>query len=153
IRSELGLLQSSLLLRACVGVAEGRLPAALVVGGEARWSKVAAAKGGPAVPAPPASADGEPDEVLAPHARVISQMEIDRNLTTMSHHFAIVESAIRHHNGRSVAEHRAALADLWGFFAATAVEAPAAWDQRGLQGDEITDVSPTNRLLAAPYTK
>src|SRR5438874_905707 len=83
----------------------------------------------------PSSADGEPDEILAPHARVISQMEIDRNLTTMSHHFAIVESAIRHHHGRSVAEHRAALGELWGSFAATAVEAPAAWDQRGLQGD------------------
>ena len=153
VLSELGLLQSSLLLRACTGVAEGRLQAALVVGGEARWSKVAAAKGGAPVPPPPAGADGAPDEVLAPHARVISRMEVDRNLTTMAHHFAIVESAIRHHHRRSVEEHRAALAELWGSFAAIAVDAPAAWDHRGLQGDEITQVAPSNRLLAAPYTK
>jgi acetyl-CoA C-acetyltransferase len=153
IRSELGLLQSSLLFRACAAIAEGRLEAALVVGGEARWSKVTTAKSGGEVPDPPPSADGEPDEVLAPHARVISQMEIERNLTTMAHHFAIVESAIRHHHKRSVEEHRAVLAELWGAFAATAASAPASWDQRGLQGDEITVPSSTNRLLAAPYTK
>lgn len=153
ITSEVGLLQSTLLLRACVAVAEGRVEAAVVAGGEARWSMVSAAKGGPPVPAPPPSAEGSPDEVLAPHTLVISRMEIERNLTTMAHHFAIVESAIRHHQGRSVAEHRDALAELWGSFAATAVAAPAAWDQRGLQGDEITQVSSSNRLLAAPYTK
>ena len=153
IRSELGLLQSSLLLRACAGVADGRLEAALVVGGEARWSKVTAAKRGIEEPAPPPITAGEPDDVLAPNAMVISRMEIDRNLTTMAHHFAIVESAIRHYHRRSVVEHRSALAELWGAFAATAVDAPAAWDQRGLHGDDITEISDSNRLIAAPYTK
>ena len=153
VRSELGVLQHTLLHRAATGVRDGLFDVAVVVGGENRWSGVVAAKGGVAVPEAPAAAFGEPDEVITPAEPVITAIEIERNLTTAAHQYAIIESAIRHDLGRSVAEHQRALGELWGSAARVAVDAPAAWDRRGLAPEEITEESPSNRMIAAPYPK
>ena len=153
VRSELGVLQHTLLQRAAVGVRDGAFEVAVVVGGENRWSGVTAAKGGAAVPDPPADSLGEPDEVITPSESVITQIEIERNLTTAAHQYAIIESAIRHDLGRTVDEHQRALGELWGRAATIAVDAPAAWDRRGLAADAIAIESPTNRMIAAPYPK
>ncbi len=153
IRSELGVLQHTLLQRAAVGVRDGEFDVAIVVGGENRWSGVVAAKGGGSVPDAPAEAHGEPDEVIAPSEPVITPIEIERNLTVAAHQYAIIESAIRHDLGRTVAEHQHALGELWGRAAAIAVDAPAAWDRRGMTPDDIAFESPSNRMIAAPYPK
>jgi acetyl-CoA C-acetyltransferase len=154
VMGELGVLQHSLMARAARSVADGSVTAALVLGGENRWSGVVAAKGGAAVPDPPAIAlDGSPDEVLRPAEMVISAMEIERDLTTAAHQYAIIESALRHAAGRDADEHQRFLGELWARFAAVAAETSSAWDRRGLSSDEITEVSDTNRLIAAPYPK
>jgi acetyl-CoA C-acetyltransferase len=103
-------------------------------------------------PAPEAVAQ-EPDEVIEPTDMIISAIEIERNLTTAAHQYAIIESALRHRLERSVAEHQRWLGELWSSFARIAATAPAGWDQRGLGPDDIAQVSPTNRLIAAPYPK
>ena len=154
VLGELGVLQHSLLARAARAVAEGSMEVALVAGGENRWSGVVAGKGGETVPAAPSTAtEGEPDEVLTPDEMIISSVEIERDLTTAAHQYAIIESALRHHDGRSVDAHRAFLGELWGRFAAIAAATPSAWDRRGLSPDAITTVSDSNRLIAAPYPK
>lgn len=154
VRSELGVLQHSLLARAASGVASGRIVAAVVVGGENRWSGVVSGKEGTVVPSPPASAvNSEPDESLVPKEMVISQIEIERNLTTAANQYAIIESAIRHRLGRTNDEHRTKLGELWAQFAEVAADAPSGWDQRSLSADEIAIVSDSNRLIAAPYPK
>lgn len=154
VRGELGVLQHTLLARAARAVAEGAVEAALVVGGENRWSGVVAGRAGEPVPAAPAGASAqEPDELLTPSTQVISGVEIERNLTTAAHQYAIIESAIRHRDGRSSADHQRHLGDLWARFAAIAAATPSAWDRRGLPADEIAVVSDTNRLIAAPYPK
>lgn len=153
VRSELGVLQHTLLSRAAVGVQSGEFEVAVVVGAENRWSGVVAGKGGAPVPDAPPLASGEPDEVIAPTEPVISQIEIERNLTTAAHQYAIIESAVRHRLGRSIDEHQRALGELWARFARIAVDAPAAWDARGLDAGQIAIASDANRVLAAPYTK
>jgi len=154
VRSELGVLQLSLLGRAASKVAAGEVEAALVVGAENRWSGVVAGKEGRAVPDPPQAAVAqEPDELIEPTEMIISTIEIERNLTTAAHQYAIVESALRHELGRSVEDHQRSLGELWASFARIAAEAPAGWDQRDLGPDDIALVSETNRLIAAPYPK
>ena len=154
VRSELGVLQLSLLGRAASAVAAGELEAALVVGGENRWSGVASGKEGRPVPEPALEAVAqEPDELIEPTDMIISPVEIERNLTTAAHQYAIVESALRHQLGRSIDEHQRWLGELWADFARIAADAPAGWDQRGLGPDDIAVVSDTNRLIAAPYPK
>ena len=154
VRSELGVLQLSLLARACAAVADGEVQAAVVAGGENRWSGVVAGKEGRQVPEAPLEALAqEPDEQVHPHEMVISQIEIERNLTTAAHQYAVIESALRHELGRTVDEHQRWLGELWAGFARVAAEAPAGWDQRALGPDDIALVSDTNRLIAAPYPK
>jgi acetyl-CoA C-acetyltransferase len=153
VRSELGVLQHTLLVRAFTSVAEGRLDAVIVAGGENRWSGVHAAKSGGAVPDPPFASLGEPDEVIAPAEMVISTIEIERNLTTAAHQYAIIESALRHRLGRSIDAHQAALGSLWEGFAAVAAQAPGAWNQQAMRAEDIAVASEANRVIAAPYTK
>jgi acetyl-CoA C-acetyltransferase len=154
VRSELGVLQHSLLARAAAGVNEGRFEVAIVAGGENRWSGVIAGKGGAPVPDAPAVAVGsEPDEVIAPTGIVISQIEIDRNLITAANQYAIIESAVRHDLGRSIDEHQRALGDLWSRSAAIAAQAAGSWNTSAMSSEEIAVESDSNRLIAAPYTK
>lgn len=153
VRTELGVLQMSLLSRAAAAVADGRVEVAVVAGGEARWSQIAASRAGSPAPAAPAEAGGAPDETVEPAEMIISPVEIERNLTTAAHQYAIIESAVRHARGRSVDEHRAALGELWSAFARVAAGYDGAWDHRGLAADEIVTVTAANRLIAAPYPK
>lgn len=152
VRSELGVLQTTLLGRAIAAVVDGATDVALVVGAENRWSGVVAARRGE--PTPVGATDGSgPDEVLEPGEMIISPIEIERNLTTAAHQYAIIESALRHADGRSNGAHQRRLGELWARFAAIAAAAPASWDRRALSADEIAVESPTNRTIAAPYTK
>ena len=153
IRSELGVLQYTLVARAIADVMAGSVEVAVVVGGENRWSMVDASRSGREVPAPPPAAEGEPDEILVPTEMVISPLEIERNLTTAAHQYAIIESALRHRLGHDIEQHRAELGRLWSAFSAVAADAPAAWDRRALSPDDITVVGDRNRLIAAPYAK
>ena len=154
VRSELGVLQQSLLARAATDVIDGVHEVVVVVGGENRWSGVFAGKRGLDVPAAPDDAvRSEPDELLEPSGMVIAEVEIARNLTTAAHQYAIIESAIRASHDRSVGAHQRALGALWERFARIAAAAPAGWDQRALDADAIAFESPTNRLIAAPYPK
>lgn len=154
VMGELGVLQHSLMARAARAVADGSVTAALVIGGENRWSGVVAGKAGTVVPdAPVVACDGAPDDVMRPAEMVISGMEIERDLTTAAHQYAIIESAVRHHSGRNAEAHQQHLGELWARFAAIAAATPAAWDRRGLRADEIVTVSDSNRLIAAPYPK
>lgn len=149
-----GVPQLALVSRAIADVMSGVCDAAVVAGGENRWSGVVASKRGVAVPEPPADAMGPgPDEVTESHEVPIAMVEIERDLTTAAHQYAIIESALRHSLGRSIPEHRAALGELWARFAGIAADAPAGWDRRALDADAIAVESPSNRLIAAPYPK
>lgn len=153
VRSELGISQHALISRAAVAVQDGRVGVALVVGGENRWSEVSAAKRGAPAPVPPESATGEPDEVIEPAVLPIATVEIERNLTTAAHQYAILDSAHRHHHGLTAAERQQQLGALWERMAAVAVGSTTAWNPSGPSAADLVEPSPANRLIAAPYRK
>jgi acetyl-CoA C-acetyltransferase len=67
--------------------------------------------------------------------------------------YPLLETAIRHRAGRTVAEHTAGVAALWSRFAAVAAENPHAWSRTAYAPDAIATPAPDNRLVCAPYTK
>lgn len=154
VRAEVGVSQHTLLQRAVRAVAAGELRAAVVVGGENRWSEVEAARhGAPSPEPPPAASLTEPDEVIAAEALPLSQLELDRGLAFAAHQYAIIESAYRHHLSRSPADHLRHLGVLWERMAAVATTSEAAWNRQGMSAGEIVETSPANRLIAEPYRK
>lgn len=67
--------------------------------------------------------------------------------------YPLFETALLHASGRTVTEHTAFLGELWSRFSAVAATNPHAWDQVAHTAEEITTVTPANRMIGFPYTK
>ena len=67
--------------------------------------------------------------------------------------YPLFEVALRAHEGRTPADHRAHLARLCGSFAAVAAEHPHAWFRDGKSAEEIGTPTTVNRMVAFPYPK
>ncbi|MGE3328974.1 MAG: hypothetical protein AB7N61_26565, partial [Acidimicrobiia bacterium] len=139
-----------MLAMAAARIASGEISAALILGGEARWTagRLKRAQLNPAWITDLGDGDVEsvstyPDEMGA-EARIF-------NGTPPA--YALMEDALRHSLGRTVSEHRDHIAELWERFSAVAVDNPWAWDRVAHSATEIREPSPTNRMIAFPYTK
>ncbi len=152
-RFELGVLQQSLLARACHAIQHDGLDVAIVCGGEAKYRALRAAILG--VEAPESVADpaaSEPDEVVTPADDILHRVEITRMLPVPARQYAVIDTTLRAADGVSVDEHRREVARLWASFSAVAQRNPDAWNrtavtEQTLLGDE------SNPMLATPYTK
>lgn len=67
--------------------------------------------------------------------------------------YPLFENALRHHRGRSVAEHQRAMGRLFERFAEVAARNPLATRREGFGADEIAEVRPDNRMVGFPYPK
>lgn len=67
--------------------------------------------------------------------------------------YPLFEQALRIAAGRSLAEHRAHLGQLWSQFSQVAAGNPHAWSRRAYTGEEIITASEQNRWISSPYTK
>jgi acetyl-CoA C-acetyltransferase len=148
---EVGILQQSLITRACADIAAGRLDVALVAGGEARHRAVLAARRG--VSAPETTMPGAPDELLWPDGDILTAVEIERDLAVPAHQYALVESVLRHRDGLSATEQSDRLGRLWADFGRVAAANPLAWDRSAPDARDIAVPGPDNRMIATPYTK
>jgi acetyl-CoA C-acetyltransferase len=154
--AEIGVLQTTVLGRAATAIAEGRSEIAMIVGAEARDRATRLRRQGLEVPLTVQVEDepgNSPDEVLRPAAEIMGQFEIELGLVTPTIQYAMIDNAIRAHEGQSLEAHRAELASLWGSFNRVAVSNPDAWDRIPRTGEEICTPTATNRMLAYPYTK
>jgi len=159
--AELGITQTSAMRIAFDAIADGA-DVVVVVGGETRHRDAVAKRAGgswsidvAAMERASASgpADVEPDQVVAPAESLVSAVEVQRHFAVPANQYAIVESAIRHRAGRTPAEHRTHLGRLWHRFAEVAASNPDAWNRTNPSADDIVTATPSNRLIAAPYTK
>ncbi len=138
-----------------VGVAaeriqSGGLDVALVVGGEARWTArrlkrvgqdpTWIADGGVGLPE---MLPGLPDEMIS-EASVIGQPATA---------YALFGDSRRHDRHESVAANRDRIARLWAVFSNVAANNRSAWDRGTHTPSEIREASPSNRMIAFPYTK
>lgn len=150
-----------LLAAACDEVAEGRIDAALIVGGIADASVRRAERAGVDAPAPPTSVwsqgSGRPD--LLERARPLGVQpatlaEAHAGAMLPSAYFALAESILAHESGRDPAAQRAWLGELLAPFTAVAAARPdVAWFPTERSGAELAVVHEGNRLIAEPYTK
>ena len=152
IVAEIGILQTSVLGQAAARLRDGEGEIAMIVGAEARDRASRFGRAGLEVPLTDQTG-GTPDTVLRPSAEIMGQFEIDLGLITPTIQYAMIDNALRAHEGQSMADHRAELGALWGGFNRVAVHNEDAWNRRPMSPDEIVTPSDSNRLLSYPYTK
>jgi acetyl-CoA C-acetyltransferase len=150
--AEIGILQTSILGRAAKALAEGRSEVAVIVGGESRDRDSRLRRLGLEVPTT-LQTDSQPAEVLRPDAEIIGRLEIELGLITPAFQYAMIDNALRHKEGQSLAAHRAELGALWADFNRVAVANPQAWNRVPMSPEAIVSPDESNRMLSFPYTK
>ncbi|MDX2169389.1 MAG: acetyl-CoA acetyltransferase, partial [Deltaproteobacteria bacterium] len=150
--AEIGVLQTTLFGGAVEAIASGAADVVLVAGGEAKFRALRAQVSGIEAPAT-AQRDVEPDETLRPAREIWGPLEESLGLLMPVTQFAMIENALRHAAGTSVAAHRAELARLWADFSRVAAANPAAWDREPHDEAALRGGDARNRLLAFPYAK
>ncbi len=150
--AEIGVLQTTLFARAASAIAEGKADVVLIAGGEAKYRQLRAQ-----ILKREAKLTQQlgvtPDEVWRPQREVVSALELESGLGMPVSQYAIVENALRHAEGRTLAAHRQEVAELWSGMSLVAAANPDAWSRDALAPEAIREASPANRMLAFPYTK
>jgi acetyl-CoA C-acetyltransferase len=159
VTAELGVLQTTLVERACARIAAGDLDVALVVGGEAKWRDLRAAiTGQPATSTDDSDGDGRGGggggEVLRPQSEIVSAEEVAAlGGFSAVNHYALIENARRWADRQSIDDHLEAIARLWERFNVVARSNPSAWNPQPMTAGEIRRPGPANKPLAWPYNK
>lgn len=150
--ADFGILQQSLLTRACERIVSGEAKVVMVAGGEARYRELCAGKAGESVEE---TSQGEavPDVMLTPDAEMWSSVESDSGLGMPVGYYAILDSALRCKQGLSVDEHRDHMASMYAQMSEIAASNDDAWVSESVEAQFIREGSPKNRMLAFPYTK
>lgn len=152
VLAEIGILQQSLITRACQRIVQGDAQVVLVTGGEAKYRALIAAKAGQEA-SETSQVGAVPDVFLEPEAELWSPVESAAGLGMPVGYYAILDSALRYRQKLSVAQHRNMMADMYARFSEIAAANPDAWSDQAVNADKIREASEGNRMLAFPYTK
>ncbi len=152
ILAQLGVLQQTLLTRACAAIAAGQADVVAVCGGEARDRSRLISRSGKSEPEQ-ADAGPAPDDVLLPHGDIIDPLELQRGLAVPAHQYAMMENALRAADGQALAAHADAIAALWAGFSRVAASNPDAWSRTTVAPEKLSHPSERNRLIAFPYNR
>lgn len=152
VLGDIGILQQTLMNRACASISSGEANIVLVTGAEAKYRSLQAQIAGVEVQET-AQADAAPDVWLQPAAELWSALESDAGLGMPVGYYAIMDSALRYAQGISVGEHRDQMAAMYAEFSQIAAANPDAWVREAVSADFIRNPSPGNKMLAFPYTK
>lgn len=148
--ADIGVLQQTLVSMACASIASGQAEVVLVCGGEAKHRSLRSTITGVAAPESAAAASLDHDvERLTPAHEIITQEEINRGLPVPARQYALIDTALRRHDGLDALQHIAVLAELQARFSTVAVANPDAWNRGGVDAASITSAP----MLAWPYTK
>jgi acetyl-CoA C-acetyltransferase len=146
--TELGIPQQVLINEALSAILAGASEVAAVVGGEARrWARR------PEAAAETAQPGARPDEIHHRHGPLLEPVEEVHRLWDPVQQYAMIDNALRHADGKSLAAHRGEIAELWARFNRVASTYPGAAFPAPLTAREIDTPSPGNRPLAFPYNK
>jgi acetyl-CoA C-acetyltransferase len=147
-----GNMPQSLVNRTAVDILAGGLDVAILAGGEAFRTYMRARRAGVTLDWPKAADDDHPvpfgDDIL-----MSSEAEIERRIVAPVQVYPMFETAVRAAAGRSPDEHTAHLGALWSGLSEVAAGNPYAWIRDAKSPDEITAVSPANRMIGLPYPK
>jgi acetyl-CoA C-acetyltransferase len=131
-------------------IANGELDIALIVGGEARATTERLKRAGENPPWLREPGTGTPERVADfPDQMIVETLELGGPAVF----YALFDDSLRRSLGRTVDEHRDVIADLWARFNAVAVANPYAWVRTPMDAATIREPTPSNRMVAFPYTK
>ena len=97
-------------------------------------------------------APGEPHR-LGRRVEGQTPLEVAAGIDKPPHGYPLFENALRAHYGRSLDEHLAVIGRLFARFTDVAAANPHAWYPTARTAEELVTPSPTNRMIATPYTK
>ena len=133
-------------------IQNGDLDVAVIMGAETIWSRRRMRRNG--IDRVVTEQSGvTPDERFQADVAMSTEFEASRGLQQPVNFYPIFESAIGANRGRTIDEHRTALADLWAGFNRVAVDNPHGWNRTPMTASEIREPGPTNRMVGFPYTK
>jgi acetyl-CoA C-acetyltransferase len=138
--------------RAAELVASGVRPVVAVVGAEALATRRRAKRAGVRLPWP---GDGGWPETWPPLEPDLGVHPVERaaGLEQATAMYALIETVVDHDTGRDPATRRAALGRLMGRLNAVAAANPYAWFPTRRSAEELTTVTPDNRMIFHPYPK
>lgn len=138
--------------RACQDIASGRFDVVAIVGGESENSKRQLRRRDlplhwdDQIPGEPDARFGEVKHGVLPH-------ELEAGITTATSTFSLCDCSLRRSRDESPSDHRTRIAELSARLSRVAAANPHAWIQREISAQEIREPSPSNRMVAYPYTK
>ena len=131
-------------------IVRGETRLALICGAEVLQTTRSARKQGFTLPW---HSRGVPEEMVGDSRSGFTDVESRHGAVMPTRVYPLFENAIRAHLGLGLEEHSRRLGALYERFAAVAAQNPYAWFPQALTADEITTVSPTNRMVCFPYPK
>ena len=140
-----------MLTRACARIARGESQAALIAGGEALRTELAARRAGLQLDWRE-EAPEDPD-TLAPVRSMYSEEEAAHGMRSAIAMYALIGQALRGAEGQGVEAYRRASAELVARFAAVARDNPLATRRDGFSAEQLATVSPQNPYVGFPYTR
>ena len=150
-----GCMPQKLVADAATAILNGDADVVGVVGSEAMFSRGASRKSGlgdvqwtlqDPETTPPARVFGTETMPLTP-------LEIERSILLPIQIYPLFENARRARNAWTIDEHRQKIGNLWSSFSEVATANPSAWMREPHSSEEIITASPSNRMIAEPYTK
>jgi len=149
---EAGIPQQTLFDDAYRSLLAGDANVALIVGGEAAGRAALARRAG-LEPDDSIDGEGEPDERRTPVGEIVHELEIKTGMWSPVQQYALIDSALRASEHRSLDEHRDDIARLWAGFSrvASGFEHAAYRDARS--ESFIREPSAENRAMSFPYNK
>ena len=142
----------SLVNATALDILAGRVDIAVLAGGEATRTRMRARAQGVELDWPKSPPGDEPT-IIGDDLEMNLQAEIDLGIYLPVQIYPMFESAIRAASGRGVDEHRDHLGRLWSGLSEVASHNPYAWIRDTKTPEEITTVSPDNRMVGMPYPK
>jgi acetyl-CoA C-acetyltransferase len=133
-------------------IAAGRCDVVVVGGAEAWRTRMALKKQG-ARPDWTRQANDVPEPEMRPEVSMRDDTEVQAGLDRPAFVYPLFEQALRISAGRTIAEHRDRIAELWARFSDVAADNPHAWTTSPLSADEIARPTSANRIISWPYTK
>ena len=149
--TKIGVLQQNLINSACHDIAQGKIRASLIVGGEARYKKILALKENKEFIETKLNIN--PDFYVKAADELQTKEEQDELGLMAVGYYAILETAYRKKNGLSLQEHKDKISNMYAEFSKVAANNPDGWIDSMKSAKDIKQVSKENPLQAFPYNK
>ncbi|MDD9934706.1 MAG: acetyl-CoA acetyltransferase [Myxococcales bacterium] len=149
-----GCFPQALVNQSAEAIARGQLGFVLLAGAEAEDTRARFRKRGDKPTHWRVESETRPETIDEVDGSVVtSRAEAAHGLGAPAIIYPMFETALRHHYGRSIEDHRQRMGSLCASLARVAADNPLAWFQQAPSPDEITLPSDDNRYVAYPYTK